>query len=60
MNDAFPTAHPKLPAFIETIRRKSDEYVTRLRLIADRFEAAPRHEPANVYERPADYDTFDL
>ena len=49
MNDFFPTPHPTMTSFVETIRMISDDYVTDLARIAKGSMAKPVHLPVTVY-----------
>ena len=58
MNDAFPTAHPSMHQFIDTIREISNEYVDTNKRIAQGSMSRPVHAPPTMYSIPADYATF--
>ena len=58
MNDSFPTPHPTMTSFVETIRMISDDYVTDLARIAKGSMAKPVHLPVTVYPIPESYRSY--
>lgn len=58
MNQAFPTAHPSMCQFVDTIKAISNDYIYTLDRIAKRTMPPPHHEPATMYPIPSDYKSF--
>ena len=58
MNDSFPTPHPTMTSFVETIRKISDDYVTDLARIAKGTMAKPVHLPVTIYPIPESYLSY--
>ena len=58
MNDSFPTPHPTMTSFVETIRQISDDYVNDLTRIVKETMCRLIHLPATVYSMPESYLTF--
>ena len=58
MNDSFPTPHPTMTSFVETIRQISDDYVNDLTRIAKGTMCKPVHLPPTLYSIPESYRTF--
>ena len=55
MNDSFPTPHPTLTSFVQTIRKISDHYVTDLAKITKGTTAIIA---SNVYHIPESYRSY--
>jgi hypothetical protein len=58
MNDSFPTPHPTMTIFVETIRTISDEYVDILSRIQKGTMTSPVHLPATMYSIPESYTQY--
>jgi hypothetical protein len=58
LNEEFPTAHPKMPDFVQTINRLSKEYYAELKAIQARTSAPRKHRSVNIPDLPDDYATF--
>ena len=56
--DSFPTPHPTMTSFVETIRQISDDYANDLTRIAKGTMCKPVHLPPTVCSIPESYRTF--
>ena len=58
LNNSFPSPHPSMSQFIDTVRAISDDYVLVLNRIKQGNYPPPVHQPATIHEIPSDYDDF--
>lgn len=60
MCDAFPTAHPKMPAFVETLAGIANNYVDSLENIHEQALERPSHKLPTFFQIPEDYCCFGM
>lgn len=60
LNDSFPSPHPTMNQFVDTIREISDDYVLVLNRIKQGNYPRPVHQPATIHSIPSDYHSFSI